>query len=71
MLKATKFRALGSKETHECRFLHSCLHSTTFFLMSDGDEISSHYRRPPVSTMIWTAISLAVGLGTLLYWLIM
>jgi len=39
--------------------------------MSDEDEKSNHYRRPPVSTMIWTAISVAIGLGTLLYWLIM
>jgi hypothetical protein len=39
-------------------------------LMSDGYEKSEHYSRPPLSTMIWTAISLAIGLGTLLYWMI-
>jgi hypothetical protein len=38
--------------------------------MSDGYEKSEHYSRPPLSTMIWTAISLAIGLGTLLYWMI-
>ena len=39
--------------------------------MSDRDGQSKQYGRPPLRMMIWTAIALAVGLGTLLYWLIM
>ena len=38
--------------------------------MADRYDKSNDYRVPPRSVLVWTGIALAIGLGTLFYWLI-